>query len=145
MGKTYHVLLPCEEAAVEKRTKLIEKIVQPTFTADLDFRLIQAEGADLERIKAHLRTSDFVIADTSVMDAAVYYQIGYADGVGTPVIFMQEKADSEWYQPVDIRGRWYIEYRMDEQKYVVQTRKALWETVAAQVETVGDMPEGQLK
>jgi hypothetical protein len=52
-------------------------------------------GAVIDEIKAEIRQSRFVIADVTHQRNGVYYEAGFADGLGVPVIWTCEDKDAD--------------------------------------------------
>lgn len=70
------------------------------------------DGLDSEEviadIKRRIQNSSMVIVDTTEPNANVFYELGYADGLGKRVILI---ANAEADLPFDLRGRRHLLYR----------------------------------
>jgi nucleoside 2-deoxyribosyltransferase len=65
------------------------------------FRLDEAPKAGLidDNMRVSIRTSDFVISDLSDDNPGAYWEAGYAEGLGKPVIYTCEKEKFEKEKP----------------------------------------------
>ncbi len=75
--------------------KLFEDVLKPAVKQtgfDL-FRLIDRPKAGLidNRLRVEIQTSRFLIADLTHENAGAYWEAGYAEGLGKPVIYTCEK------------------------------------------------------
>jgi len=77
-----------------------------------------------DRIIAGIRQARFVVVDVTGARPAVYYEAGFADGLGTPVIWTCRKDDSEemnfdtrqkehilWKDPADLAAQLEMKIR----------------------------------
>jgi hypothetical protein len=58
-------------------------------------------------VRERIQSCDLLIADTSESNPNVFYELGYADGLGKPVVLIAEK---ETATPFDVRGRRHLLY-----------------------------------
>jgi hypothetical protein len=65
--------------------------------------LTEAQPAGLidDQMRVALRTSRFVIADLTHCNNGAYWEAGFAEGLGRPVIYTCRK--SEWERPISIQ------------------------------------------
>jgi hypothetical protein len=80
---------------VEQRGRKSERVDQDAFTGDI-----------VERVKHRISTSELVIADITGNNPNVFFEVGYAEGVGRPVILISQEQET----PFDLRTRRQIRY-----------------------------------
>jgi hypothetical protein len=78
---------------------------------------IQHTGGILEKIYNSIRTASVIIAEVSVPNPNVFYEIGFAHALGKPVVLLTRDISSS---PFDLRGYNHIVYRS-----IVELRKSL--------------------
>ena len=87
---------------VERRLRKCERVDQEVFTGDI-----------VERLKNRISSCDLVIADITGNNPNVLYELGYADGLGKPVIVISQEQETVFdlktrrqirYRPLDIRS-----------------------------------------
>lgn len=84
----------------EKLDKVVEEVFKPAVKQtgfDL-FRLVdrpQPAGLIDDRLRVEIQTSRFIIADLTHENAGAYWEAGYAEGLGKPVIYTCEKEKFE--------------------------------------------------
>lgn len=66
-----------------------------------------------DQIIASIRGARFVIADLTGLRGGVYYEAGFAHGLGLPVIFMRRADDASGALHFDVRQQNFIEWRED--------------------------------
>lgn len=69
---------------------------------------VEHSGNIVELVQEKIRTSDAVVADTSVMNPNVFYEIGYAHGVTTPTVLACRDGAQ---MPFDIQSVNHIRYK----------------------------------
>jgi nucleoside 2-deoxyribosyltransferase len=79
----------------EQLDKIVDEIFKPAVKQtgfDL-FKLIDRQPAGLidDRIRVEIQTSRFLIADLTHENRGAYWEAGYAEGLGKPVIYTCEK------------------------------------------------------
>lgn len=83
----------------ERLEKTLEEVFKPTVKkAGFDlFKSVEQLGAGLidNQIRAQIQASDFVIADLSHDNLGAYWEAGYAEGLGKPVIYTCQKSKFE--------------------------------------------------
>jgi hypothetical protein len=89
--------------ANEELCEILENVFKPCVKqAGFDlFRLDEAPKAGLidDNMRVSIRTSDFVISDLSDDNPGAYWEAGYAEGLGKPVIYTCEKEKFEKEKP----------------------------------------------
>jgi hypothetical protein len=86
--------------AMQYDDRILDKIVEETFKPAVKqtsfelFRLVERPEAGLidDRLRVEIQTSRFLIADLTHENAGAYWEAGYAEGLGRPVIYTCEKA-----------------------------------------------------
>tara|TARA_R110000803_G_scaffold96237_7_gene164356 strand:+ start:1342 stop:2334 length:993 start_codon:yes stop_codon:yes gene_type:complete len=78
----------------------VKEVLKPTIKAELgfdvvDMRDVGSAGIIDNLMRAQIRDSAFVIADLTHENSGAYWEAGYAEGLGKPVIYMCEKAKFE--------------------------------------------------
>ena len=79
-----------------------------------------------------VQDADLCIADISMPNPNVYYEVGRRDEAGKPLILLKAKGSGEL--PVDVATRRYIEYDLDDRRALVETREQLISFVKPMVE-----------
>lgn len=87
------------EYGYEQLEKIVEKVFKPAVRQtgfDL-FKLVDRPKAGLidDRLRVEIQTSRFLIADLTHENAGAYWEAGYAEGLGKPVIYTCEKKKFE--------------------------------------------------
>ena len=87
------------EYDVKELDKVVEEVFKPAVKQtgfDL-FKLVDRPKAGLidDRLRVEIQTSRFLIADLTHENAGAYWEAGYAEGLGKPVIYTCEKAKFE--------------------------------------------------
>jgi nucleoside 2-deoxyribosyltransferase len=80
---------------IEKHHRKPERVDQVAFTGDV-----------VERVRRRISSCQLVIADITGNNPNVFYELGYADGVGKPVIVISQ----EQAHPFDVTTRHQIRY-----------------------------------
>ncbi len=83
----------------EKMDKIVEEVFKPAVKQtgfDL-FKLVDRPKAGLidDRLRVEIQTSRFLIADLTHENVGAYWEAGYAEGLGKPVIYTCEKEKFE--------------------------------------------------
>lgn len=83
--------------------KIVEEVFKPAVKQtgfDL-FKLVDRPKAGLidDRLRVEIQTSSFLIADLTHENAGAYWEAGYAEGLGKPVIYTCEKEKFEEQKP----------------------------------------------
>jgi hypothetical protein len=78
---------------------------------------IRYTGGILEKIYDSIRTASVIIAEVSVPNPNVFYEIGYAHALGKPVVLLTRDISNS---PFDLRGYNHIVYTS-----IVELRKSL--------------------
>ena len=77
----------------------VQEVVTPTVEKMglnlIDVRDVARAGIIDNIIRSHIRTARFVIADLTHDNNGAYWEAGYAEGLGKPVIYICEKAKFE--------------------------------------------------
>ncbi len=124
------VIGPIGEAGSETRRDaddLLELIITPALDI-YDFEIIrgdhraEANQIDVDVIKC-VQEAELCIADISVSNANVFYEVGRRDETGKPLILLRSK-DAET-MPIDIATRRYIEYDLDSRRGIGDARQQL--------------------
>lgn len=97
---------------VENLKRICERVDQDAFTGDI-----------VDRIKARIRGCELVIADLSKYNPNVYFEIGYAEGLGKTVILLSQDQET----PFDFKTRRQI-------RYDPQDLRALGEALTVQLQ-----------
>jgi len=74
----------------------VKNVLKPCLKSDIDFELIDMRDAARAGIidnimRAQIRDSAFVIVDLTHDNSGAYWEAGYAEGLGKPVIYICEK------------------------------------------------------
>jgi hypothetical protein len=80
---------------VEQRGRKCERVDQDAFTGDI-----------VERLRRRIATCELIIADITGNNPNVFYEIGYAEGIGKPVILISQEQET----PFDLKTRRQIRY-----------------------------------
>jgi hypothetical protein len=77
--------------------RLLADVIKPSVKAELGFDVVDmrdvAQAGVIDNImRAHIRDAAFVLVDLSTENAGAYWEAGYAEGLGKPVIYLCEKA-----------------------------------------------------
>ena len=80
---------------IELRGRKCERVDQDAFTGDI-----------VERIKTRIRGAELVIADITGNNPNVFFEVGYAEGLGKRVILLSQTQET----PFDLRSRSQIRY-----------------------------------
>ena len=80
---------------VELHGRKCERVDQDAFTGDI-----------IERVKRRISGCELVIADITGSNPNVFYELGYADGAGKPVIVISQEQET----PFDLKTRRQIRY-----------------------------------
>ncbi|MBQ4618790.1 MAG: SEL1-like repeat protein, partial [Clostridia bacterium] len=125
-----YVVMPSKKNSIKQRKKLIEKIIKPTIIAkEGNENWTDIEDFSINEIHNYIQNSEICIADMTIEDVSVYYQLGYADGIGKPFVLMRSKKSKRWKQPVDIQGRRCTQFSFDDEENIMRTKGDLWETI----------------
>lgn len=89
--------------AMQYNDEKLDKIVEDVFKSAVEktgfelFKLVDRPKAGLidDRLRVEIQTSRFLIADLTHENAGAYWEAGYAEGLGKPVIYTCEKAKFE--------------------------------------------------
>lgn len=108
--------------------------VYKTIIASAEAAHMRCERADkvrdnqaiIEKIKRSIQRAGLIVADLTGYNPNVFYEVGYAHGLGKAVILITQ-AQSETV-PLDLRHLEHIKYSMDQQSLTSLTR-ALAETI----------------
>jgi nucleoside 2-deoxyribosyltransferase len=84
---------------VEQRGRKCERVDQDAFTGDI-----------VERVKRRVSSCELVIADITGNNPNVFYELGYADGMGKPVILISQEQET----PFDLKTRRQIRYKLED-------------------------------
>lgn len=141
---TCFVISPIGDVGTEIRESaddVLDLIIRPALEI-YDFVITRADhhsdqgnvGADVIK---YVQESDLCVADITLPNPNVYYELGRRDETGKPIILLRSRgADSV---PLDISGRRYIEYDLDSRRSVrdaqLQLRNAVEPFVAAGMES----------
>jgi hypothetical protein len=80
---------------IERRRRKCERTDQDVFTGDV-----------VERVKHRIATAELVIADITGNNPNVFYEVGYAEGVGKPILLISQEQET----PFDLKTRRQIRY-----------------------------------
>jgi hypothetical protein len=80
---------------IESRGRKCERVDQEAFVGDV-----------VDRIRARIRGSELVIADITENNPNVFFEVGYAEGVGKDVILLSQAQET----PFDLKTRRQIRY-----------------------------------
>jgi len=80
---------------IEQRGRKCERVDQDTFTGDI-----------VERIKQRISNSELIIADITGNNPNVFFEVGYAEGVGKTVILISQEQET----PFDLKTIRQIRY-----------------------------------
>ena len=80
---------------VEQRDRKCERVDQDRYVGDV-----------VDRIKERIAEAELLIADVTGSSANVFYEVGYADGLGKPIILLSQAQDV----PFDLHTRHQIRY-----------------------------------
>lgn len=77
--------------------KFVKEVIKPTIKVGLDFDLVDmrdiARAGVIDNImRAQIRDSAFVIVDLTHDNSGAYWEAGYAEGLGKPVIYICERS-----------------------------------------------------
>ena len=87
-----------------------------------------------------VQESDLCIADISLQNANVYYELGRRDESGKPLILL--KSTSSQSLPVDIATRRYIEYNLDDRKSLISARDQIKDSIQSYVDAGMEKSKG---
>lgn len=80
---------------VEQRKRICERVDEDKYVGDV-----------VDRIKERISMADLLIADLTGSSANVFYEVGYADGIGKSIILLSQAQDV----PFDLHTRHQIRY-----------------------------------
>lgn len=141
---TCFVISPIGEAGTEVRgnaDNLLDLIIRPALEI-YDFIVTRADhhsdqgNVDADVIK-YVQESDLCVADISIPNPNVYYELGRRDETGKPVLLLRSRSADK--APMDISGRRYIEYDLNSSRSVrdaqLQLRNAVEPLMKAGMES----------
>lgn len=62
----------------------------------------------IQTIRDRIQTSQMVIADTTEINANVFYELGFADGLAKPILLIAQEST---VLPFDLSGRKHLLYK----------------------------------
>jgi len=84
----------------------------------------QTAGLIDDQILMHLNLAKFIIADVSDRNLNVFWEAGYAEGQGTPVIYICEKESFKDNHPFDTNHRLHVLWEAGEEQDFTRRLKA---------------------
>lgn len=102
---------------VEQRGRRCERVDEDKYVGDV-----------VDRIKNRISTADLLIADLTGSSANVFYEVGYADGIGKSIILLSQVQDV----PFDLHTRNQIRYDPQD---ILSLSRALGEQLDALLST----------
>ncbi len=124
------VISPIGEAGTQTRQDaddLLELIIKPVLdVCGMDVvrgdHRSEANQIDIDVIKS-VQDAELCVADISLPNPNVYYEVGRRDETGKPIILLKSKHSD--LLPVDIGTRRYIEYDLDSRRGIGDARQQL--------------------
>lgn len=97
--RVYHKAFMAMKFGDATLDNVLERVLKPSaLQAGFDlFKLTEVPRAGLidNRMRAEIQSSDFVVADLTHDNLGAYWEAGYAEGLGKPVIYTCERAKFE--------------------------------------------------
>lgn len=98
-GRTYHQAFMAMQFNEELLEKIFKEVFKPSVKqAGFTLRTLnedQRAGLIDDQLRVRIQSSDFLIADLTHDNSGAYWEAGYAEGLGKPVIYTCEKAKFE--------------------------------------------------
>ncbi len=140
MKKTCFIVCPISDEGTEIRKRsdqLMKHIIEPV-CGDFDVIRIdklQHNKSITEEILNYLKNSDLVISDITDHNPNCFYESGFRNAIGKPLIFMKNKNTTI---PFDISTIRTLEYNLSDLDEVENTKNSLSSTISSLSFTVGE-------
>ena len=144
---TCFVIAPLGETGSQTRQDsddLLELVIKPVMEV-FDIEVIRGDHRnesgqiDVDVIKL-VQESELCIADLSLENVNVYYELGRRDETGRPIILLKSVNSEDL--PVDVATRRYIEFDLDSRRALIVTREKIKEAVQELIDSGMEKTKG---